>query len=153
MDLDSLRADGGAADALGGAVVHEARAEHLAPPGIEDHAVARVGADMDVAVDQAGNDQVAARVDLALDGLVIVSADMEDGVALVDDDTVIQDAVLLPIETDDPATPDQRLGRRLPYRLGHGISFPARPRSGAKLSGEAAPINEVRRSRREGETP
>ena len=48
------------ADALRGPVIEEARAEQVAPPAIDDHPVAGLRTDMDMGVDETGNDEIAA---------------------------------------------------------------------------------------------
>src|SRR5262249_14382418 len=94
------------ADALRGPVIEEAGAEQVATSAVGDHPVAGLGADMDMSVDEARNDEIAACVD----GLVHVHlaimplAEVGDPAALQHDHAIAQDAVLAAIEGDDPAT-------------------------------------------------
>lgn len=133
------------ADAFGWAIVEEARAEHVTPPGIQNHAVARMGAHMNVGVDESRNDQVPARIDGLVHRPVMALADMEDRVAAEDDDAIFDNAMLRPVERDDPAAADQRclfFPTSPPIRAARG-----RAASCAKLEGRCGPGRRMVRPR------
>jgi hypothetical protein len=91
-------------------MVEEARTEQIAPPGIENHAVAGLRPDVNMRVDETWNDQVASRVDHRVGGTVIVLPHVADGVAVKSDLPVPQDTVLTGLVGDDPFAFDQRAG-------------------------------------------
>ena len=95
--------DGRAVGALGGAVIEKAGAEQVTAAAVEHHAVAGMGADVTMAVDQAGHDQVVAGIDFASGLAPPVLAHVLDDVVPDDDHAVPDDAVAVAVKRDDPA--------------------------------------------------
>jgi len=87
--------------------------------------VRRVAAGVDVAVDEARGDELAAGVDGAIGLAVEAVADVQDAVVLVDDLAIAQQLVVPAVEPDHPAALHQGVHAALP------CSVPA-PRAAAR---------------------
>ena len=96
--------DGRAVDPLGCAVIHEAGTKEIASAAVEHHAVAGMGTDMAMDVDQTRHDEVVAGIDLVIDQAVPISTDIGDFGAANDHDAVADDAVARPVKGNNPAS-------------------------------------------------
>src|SRR5581483_3906345 len=100
LGVDPLLAARVARAAAAGPVADEVAAEVVGLGVVHQEDVRRVAAGVRMAVDEARRDELPPRVDGA--------------VGLVDDDSIAQQLVTLPVEADDPAALDQRAHAALP---------------------------------------
>jgi hypothetical protein len=93
--------------ALADGVGHEVAAEEVGAGVVEQKDVARVRAEMQVAVDQPWTEETASRVDGAVDLTFELLANVQDGVAFVHDEAIPDEHMRLPVEADDPTSPNE----------------------------------------------
>ena len=87
--------------------VEEGLAVVVRPSGVRDQPVRRAVAGVHVRVDEAGRDELAARVDHEVGGAVEARADVDDALVFPHHDAVADQRVRAAAEADDPAAADQ----------------------------------------------
>ena len=109
------------AAAAGRQGLEEGLAEILGPPGIGDQPMGGAVAGMDVGVDEAGRNQLGSRVDFAVEVAVVVRADMDDRLVLVDHHPVTDQRMCGTGIPNHPTAANERPHESLPW--------PSRPRT------------------------
>ena len=103
------------AAAAGRQGLEEGLAEILGPPGIGDQPMGGAVAGMDVRVDEAGRNQLGSRVDLAVEVAVVVRADMDDRLVLVDHHPVTDQRMCGTGIPNHPTAANERPHESLPW--------------------------------------